>query len=245
MLTPYTLLVVFLCQVFASAMGITCAELVRDQRPVYEVTRLRGAMSIDGNWHKEQWQNVESITVDNFIREDPKFRPIVQAKLMYDEQNIYVLFRVKDQYVRSITTEINGPVWKDSAVEFFFAPDIAAPEQYFNLEINGGGTPLLGYRPNRPSTEDIKSIEIAHSLPEVVDPELGEPVTWTIECRIPLAMLAKYAHVVQPAPGVQWRGNFYKIAENNSNPHHATWALIDAPNPTFHLPQYFGVLRFQ
>src|SRR5690606_17191249 len=218
-------------QVFASAMGITRAdriELVRDQRPVYDVVRLREPMSIDGNWDKAQWQNAKSVTVGNFIREDPKFRPAVQAKLMYDEDNIYVLFCVQDQYVRSITTEINGPVWKDSAVEFFFAPDSAAPEKYFNLEINGGGTPLLGYRPNRPGVDDIKTIEIAHSLPKVVDPELKSPLTWTIECRIPLAMLKKYANVVQPAPGVHWKGNFYKIAENNSNPHHASWALIDA-----------------
>ena len=202
-------------------------------------------MKIDADWNKAEWNNIKALNVRNFIREDPKFRPKVQAKMAYDQDNIYVIFRVKDRYVRSVTTAINGPVWKDSAVEFFFSPDTAAPATFFNLEMNCGGTPLLGYRPRKPEVEDIKKIEIAHSLPEVVDPEITRPVTWTVEYRIPLDMLAKYSNLTRPAKGISWRANFYKIAENNSNPHHATWSVISHPKPTFHLPQYFGTLNFR
>jgi hypothetical protein len=93
--------------------------------------------------------------------------------------------------------------------------------------------------------EDIQKVEIAHSLPQIIDPEISEPVTWYMEYRIPLAMLEKYAGITRPAPGVEWKANFYKIAENNSNPHYITWAVVDNPKPNFHLPRFFGTLRFR
>jgi len=220
----------------------------KNEAKTYKVNRLEGELKIDGNWNKSQWRKVKSLKVYNFIREDPKFRPIVNVKVMYNDENIYVIFRVKDRFVRSITTEINGPVWKDSAVEFFFSPDPALPKSYFNLEVNCGGTPLLGYNSiprKRPVIEDIKKIIIGHSLPGQVDPEISEPITWTVEYKIPINMLENYSKVIRPEKGVMWRANFYKIAEINSNPHHATWSVIDAPKPTFHLPQFFGMLKFQ
>ena len=50
----------------------------------------------------------------------PEFRPAVKAKMTYDDENLYVIFRVQDRYVRCITKDFNGPVWEDSCVEFFF-----------------------------------------------------------------------------------------------------------------------------
>lgn len=167
---------------------------------------------------------------------------------MYDDRNLYIIFRVRDRYIRSITTEINGPVWKDSAVEFFFSPDENLPNNFFNLEVNCGGTHLLGYPSSpgaKPNKEDIQKIEIGHSLPQIVDPEITESVTWTIECKIPIEILENFSDVTHPQPGVVWGANFYKIAENNSNPHYLTWTDIDYPKPHFHLPQFFGKIEFQ
>lgn len=218
--------------------------------PVYNIKRLKHAIKIDGNWEKPEWKKVKSIEIKNFIRLEPKFRPLVQAKMMYDSENVYVIFRVQDQNVRSITTEINGPVWKDSAVEFFFSPNTEFPLNFFNLEVNCGGTPLLEYNPNprigpKPVPKDIKKIEIGHSLPKIVDPEISGPLTWTVEYRIPLDMLENYSKISRPKKGVIWKANFYKIAEITSNPHYATWSPINHPKPQFHLPQYFGTLKFQ
>jgi hypothetical protein len=152
--------------------------------------------------------------------------------------------------VRCITNEINGPVWEDACVEFFFSPDTSYPRRYFNLEINCGGTPLMHYN-TIPGEDirilepgDIEKIEIAHSLPRKIDPEITEPVSWTVEYRIPLLMLEKYSAITPPGPGITWKGNFYKCAENSSNPHFMTWSFVDNPEPDFHLPQFFGELRF-
>jgi hypothetical protein len=219
-------------------------DTVNTTRPIYRVLRLKEPIEIDGNWNKRVWQKAKAVTITHDIINVPTFHPITEVKMQYDTGNLYIIFRVQDRYTRSIMTEIDGPVWKDGAVEFFFCPDTNQQERYFNLEINCGGTPLLGYNSVRPTPDDIRSIRIAHSLPAVVDPELAGPTTWTIECRIPLSMLAKYGGITKPGPGVSWKANFCKIAENNSNPHHMTWSPINAPNPNFHMPQFFGQLQF-
>lgn len=92
--------------------------------------------------------------------------------------------------------------------------------------------------------DDIAKIEIAHSLPALNVPEIEDPVTWTVECRIPLDMLGKYAKIDLPEKGVIWMANLYKIAVNNSNPHYITWAPVENDVPDFHLPRFFGSLRF-
>jgi len=217
----------------------------------YTVTKLSQSLKIDGDWNKPQWLNIKEIDIRNRMGDEPLFTPSVQAKMTYDSNNLYVIFRVNDKYVRCLVTEYNGLVYEEPAVEFFFSPDPEKPLKYFNLEINCGGTPLMQFNDFAAKaqsflkTEDIKEIEIAHSLPRVVDPEISEPVTWTIEYRIPLAMLEKYSKVVYPKPGTEWRANFYKIAEKGSNVHFLTWSFVDNPEPDFHLPQFFGKLKFE
>jgi hypothetical protein len=211
----------------------------------YDVPKLKKSIKIDADWDKARWKKVKPLTMDYTILAKPEFKPEVHAKMMYDDENLYVIFQVKDRSVRTVTTEINGPVWKDAAVEFFFAPDTLLPKSFFNLEVNSGGTPLLGYTGKKIALEDIQQIEIAHSLPKTVDPEIPGPITWVIEYRIPLAMIEKYSKVVHPAKGVTWRGNLYKIAEISSNPHYLSWSEIISPKPNFHMPQFFGYLNFQ
>ena len=223
----------------------------RGKQPVYSVKKLTQPLNIDAKWDKPQWKSIEALELNNYMGDKPAFSPTVQAKMMYDDENIYVIFLVNDQFVRCITKDINGPVWEDSAVELFFAPDTSLPLRYFNLEINCGGTPLMHYNiiPRKEvenlKIEDIEKIEIAHSLPQIVDPEIREQVTWTLEYRIPIDILRKYSNITQPKPGIIWRANFYKCADKTSNPHYLTWSLVDNIKPDFHLPHFLGILKFE
>jgi hypothetical protein len=219
----------------------------------YTVTRLTAPMNLDGNWNKPRWENVKALEVSNYMDQLPKFKPSMRAKLIYDNTNLYVIFQVTDSVVRCVTRDINGPVWEDNAAEFFFAPDSLSPMKYFNLEINCGGVPLMHYNAvagkeiiNLPE-EEIKKIEIAHSYTPASDKERFGLLTWTLEYKIPLNMLEKYSKVSKPAKGVYWRANFYKIAHKSSDPHYASWSFVDiAPDDVqMHLPEFFGVLKFE
>jgi hypothetical protein len=218
---------------------------------VYEVQKATQRFAIDGDWDKPEWKTAPTIQLKNNMGKIPKFVPVVEAKMMYGEGEIYVIFRVKDRYVKSNVTKINGPVSENSCVEFFFSPDTSNELHYFNLEINAGGTPLMffitkpwsGYK--ELDTNHIKTIDIAHTLPQIVDPEITEPVTWFIECRIPLSTLRKYCSITDPAPGVRWKGNFYKTGSETSSPNYMTWSKVKNAKPNFHLPQFFGTLIFR
>jgi len=230
-----------------------CARLTSGggASPVYRVQRLTQPLTIDAQWDKAPWRRVEPLTLEYFMGEQPEHRPFTQAKLLYDDENVYVIFRVEDRFVRAVATETHGPVWKDSCAEFFFTPGADVEEGYFNLEVNCGGTPLFHFQ-KEPRTnqiplapEEMRQIEIAHSMPRTVEPELAEPTIWTIEYRIPVAVLERYRSVVRPRPGAIWRANFYKIADDTSHPHWLTWARIDKPTPDFHQPHFFGTLEFR
>jgi hypothetical protein len=217
----------------------------------YRAVRLKKSMRVDGDWNKKSWRRSDILHIERPMGDIPKFTPKVEARMGYDRENVYVIFRVQDRYVKSVVQEYNGNVSGDSCVEFFFAPDPAKPLCYFNLEINAGGTPLIFYitKPmsglTRLPPEEISRIEIAHSLPRVVDPEITDPVTWTIEARIPFSILEKYTPVARPAAGVQWKANFYKTGSRTSSPNYLTWSPVVFERPNFHLPQYFGVIDFK
>lgn len=218
---------------------------------VYTVKKLGEPLAIDGNWDKPQWQKIIPIEIKNFMGKVPAFRPSVKVKMMYDAHYLYLIFRVHERYVKCVEQDYNGRVWEDSCVEFFFSPDTNMNNRYFNLEVNCGGIPLMHYnivpRKNfkRVEIPDLEKVEIAHSLQKKIEEEITKPVTWTVEYRIPVNILRKYSNVTQPQIGTCWRANFYKIAEKGTNPHWISWSFVKSSKTDFHLPQFFGILRFE
>jgi len=220
-------------------------------KAVYPVYRADVPPGIKNDWEDPAWQKVTPLVITFPMGTPPQFTPQALARVLYDEDYIYVQFKVEDRYVRSVVQRVNGPVSGDACVEFFFCPDTSRPETYFNMEVNAGGTPLLfcvtypWKEKHELDSAEIRTIPLAHTLPAVVEPEITDPVTWGIEYKIPFTLLEKYTSVVRPAPGVVWNANFYKTANKNSNPHYLTWSWVNFPRPNFHLPMYFGRLEFK
>ena len=217
---------------------------------MYKINKITQSLTIDANWDKDIWKHVPTIKIELYMGVKPEHQPQTEAKLLYDDQAIYVIFRVKDQYVRAIAKETHGKVWQDSCVEFFFTPDKTIEAGYFNLEMNCGGTFLLNLNTKARygrslDLADCQQIEVAHTLPKIIDPEITQPTTWCVEYRLPIDIIEKYANVSRPAPGVIWRANFYKCADRTSHPHWLTWNKVDHPTPNFHLPEHFGHIKFK
>ena len=217
---------------------------------IYRVGRLSEPIKIDADWDKLAWANTPSIPLQNYMGEEPKHRPETQIKMAYDTEAIYLIFQVHDQHVRSIWQNYQEDVWQDSCVEFFFTPNTEESGNYFNLETNCGGTALFAFQTGprqgeiRIPENEFGQIKLAHSMPKVVNPEINGSTIWTIEYRLPWSMLEKYCAVEPPTPGVIWKANFYKIADETSHPHYLTWAPVEVPEPDFHLPKFFGSLEF-
>ena len=168
-----------------------------DEAVTCKVTRLTKPPKIDANWDKSPWKEIEPIILARHMGEKPEHFPRTQVKIAYDNDALYVIFRVDDRYVRAVTAEHQGMVCTDSCVEFFFTPGPDTAEGYFNLEMNCGGTMLLYHQTARGKDAvtiargDLERITVAHSLPKIVGPEITEPITWTVEYRVPFDMLAR------------------------------------------------------
>ncbi|MCE5185780.1 MAG: carbohydrate-binding family 9-like protein [Planctomycetaceae bacterium] len=220
-------------------------------KKTYSIKKACGQITIDAIWDKPAWSDIESaqISISHWPVQTCHF-PETRVKLQYDAEHIYVIFQVHDQYVRAVSETCNGPVWKDSCVEFFFAPYSGPGTSYFNLEVNCCGVPLMqhhtGPRENTVfiDASDCRAMRIAGSVSAPVRHEIATPLTWTVEYALRLDTLVKYAAIERPAPGVIWHGNFYKCADDSSHPHWMAWSPIVSEKPNFHRPDYFGILEF-
>lgn len=217
----------------------------------YIVKRTTQDILPDGNWNKSQFAGIEAIELKNFMGDKPEHFPQVEAKLVYDNDFLYVIFKVKDRYIKAVNTEYDSSVFQDSCVEFFFTPSNNIGQGYFNAEINCCGTILLrhqkviGIETIVISETDAKKFEIFSTFKGKVEPEITKPMEWVVEYKIPYEILEKYATVDKPKPKVIWRANFYKCADRTSRPHWLTWNKIELPTPDFHRPEFFGTLEFK
>ena len=76
----------------------------------------------DADWERPQWQAAETLEITHFPWEDSGHRPRTQARLLYDERALSIIFRVEDRYVRAVAERFQDSVCTDSCVEFFVAP---------------------------------------------------------------------------------------------------------------------------
>lgn len=219
----------------------------------YVVKRTAVKPEFTGAWDGPVWRQANTLSVANFHPASSEHHPVVEARLLHDDQAIHVHFKVQDHHVRCVHTQPQDKVYEDSCVEFFFQP---RPDRgYLNLEANCGGTFLCGYiedarrisggfaKYTAVDPEWLARIQVYHSLPPVVDPEITTPVEWKLEYSIPLGMIEAYAGPLGRLAGQQWRANFFKCGDKTSHPHWASWAPIgEALN--FHQPDRFALLLF-
>ena len=216
----------------------------------YQATSISGDGWENLDWEAGPWQDMAHVDLGNYMGDRPVHFPDTRVKVGHDDEALYLHYRVEDRYVRAVAEADQGRIWEDSCVEFFFTPGPELSDLYFNLEMNCSGKILLHFHPGGGgetvilSAEECGAVERVHSLPDGVEPEISEAVTWQLACRLPLDLIAAHAPITRPEPGAAWRVNFYKCADQSSHPHWLTWSPVDFHRPNFHLPQYFGTLTF-
>lgn len=216
----------------------------------YKVQKASVKPELKGLWDGSAWKDVAALKIDNYMGDKPEHYPDTQAKLVYDDNSLYVIFRVKDNYMLATAEKFQDSVCQDSCVEFFFTPSQDIKAGYFNVETNCGGTVLSrhqlarGVSQNFITPEDFDRMQVFHSEEKIIKPERKTPTTWIVEYQLPFDFLNKYTQVVMPKAGVKWRANLYKCADATSKPHWLTWSVINMPKPNFHVPDFFGTLEF-
>lgn len=216
----------------------------------YLVKRSAASPALDSAWDSADWKDVPVADIASFRPESSDHHPVTQVKLQYTEDGFYGLFQVQDRYVRCVADHFQDAVCLDSCVEFFVEPP--GGDGYLNFEFSGNGQNLVfhvidhqrapgGFAKQEVLTEeDGKMIVKFHTLPDRVEPEITESITWRFGFFIPFALLSKYCPQAKPASQAVWRGNFFKCGDETSHPHWASWQPV--PELNFHEPAAFADL---
>ena len=217
----------------------------------YTVRRATMPVELSAAWDSPCWKDIPVIQMGwemlTARTAAPGFRPEPQAKIQYDDQFLYVLYQVKDKFVRGVFQNDQDSVCLDSCMEFFVKPTSTSP--YYNFECNCIGTLLLyevtqkkGKNVFNPlPLEELKTVQRFATMPRKLDGEIAEPMTWRLGLKIPLELFTRRAGVELPLSGQVWHANVYKCADWSANPRWMMWKK----NRTFHAPEGFGTLIFE
>lgn len=184
------------------------------------------------------------IACNNWAAEYP-YAPKATFAAAHNGTYLLLTFRVEENYTAALVEEDNGPVWTDSAVEFFISFDDTG---YYNFEFSCIGKALLGFRKTKPDVvhagEDVmRSIVRESSLGTANFEERTGENRWELNVAIPVK--AFFAHNFATLDGLKARANVYKCGDNLSKPHFLSWQPIGTEKPNFHVPEFFGEVGFE
>jgi hypothetical protein len=217
-----------------------------EELPEYRVPRLKRDFSLPGE--PSFWRTIPVLKINHYLWLDNDYRPLVEVRLGYSRQNLYVHFDVFEAKVRVRFTRFQDPVYKDSCVEFFVDPFPDKKVGYINFETNALGSLLVAVGPDRKRRTPIPPADLAHF--DIVS-SIKRPISgyhgaefWTLVYKLPLSLFEKYYRSKMIAGHVA-RANFYKCGDETETPHFGAWSPVQTPQPDFHRPEFFGRLVFE
>jgi len=165
------------------------------------------------------------------------YRPEAWAELcLLQGEGFLLRMTCLEKEPRSVITEQNSGVCRDSCMEFFanFRPEKAGTG-YLNFECNSIGSLLCCYGPDRYERKTVVELSCAH--PKAVP--FRQEAAWGYTLLIPFSLLHRLYGEREYGPGTVIRGNFYKCGDDTDVPHYGCYAPVTADHPDFHRPECF------
>ena len=211
-----------------------------------KVHRASGKITIDGKRDESDWATAP--TFGDFVftwwNDGGPPKQQTDAKLLWDDEYLYVSYSCADQDVRATRHGRDSQVYRDDCVEIFASPELEHPENYFNLEMNALGEQLDQYRPGGKMLEEWNpdGIQIAVSIQGTLNDSSDADQGWTLEAAIPFRHFAKVLPKGKPKVGDRWRMNLSRLENEMSIK--SQWSQGDRNFPRFHHPEFFGFVEF-
>lgn len=136
-------------------------------------------------------------------------------------------------------TENNSAVYIDSAMEAFFQffPDGKSNGIYLNFEMNANGALLAMHGASRTDRTlfTADQIQRCHCTAHISE------TSWSVSLTVPLSILEEIYGDLALTEGSTFSCNFYKLAEDSTIEHFASYAPVISEVPNFHKPECFEV----
>lgn len=229
----------------AMALGFAFVDLTfGGSLPTYTVHRTSESIHIDGVLEEADWEAAGSVGDFVFPWWNQGKKEQTVAKLLWDDTNLYVAFQCEDAHIWAEYSRRDDPVSRDDAVEIFTAPNPDSLMNYFNFEFNAIAT-ILDRSPynNRSSTWNAVGIQMDYTHHGTLNNDSDIDTSWTMEIAIPFENFQPFAKSIPPKDDEVWRLNLNRCG-GKTNPQYSQWSDSGTPEPQFHAPEGFGIIRF-
>ena len=243
------IIITFLCScVMTDAQSVLEKYASRLTVPrVYNCHKAKVAPIIDGCADDVAWHEAEETELFVDISGEGHPAPLydTRAKMLWDEDNFYVLATIKEPYIRAQLENHDDIVWHENDFEVFIDPN-GDGKEYFEIEVNARNTlfELFMTRPYRSggqfvSTWDCPGLKSAvhcnGSLNDSTDIDEG----WTVEMAIPHEAL-KVGFDNGLKQGRIWRVNFSRVEWLKDGGPEENWVWSPTGAINMHMPERWG-----
>lgn len=228
-------------------------SLPAQQRSQYTIYRAASPIVIDAKLDEQAWRRAPSAGDFHFRRAD-KLRQQTVAKLVWDDENLYVSYYCLDRRITAFVNERHGPVSRDDCVEIFLSPNPSKVRNYYTFEINAIGAMLNRAKTDwwkGPPTWEPEGVRYRTSFHGLARKQAsGSDREWIVELAVPFANFDRDAARTPPRDGDRWRLNLHRL-EGRPSPDSqlkrtgtSTWSPLGPEVNTLHSPEWFGEVRF-
>jgi len=229
----------------------------------YLCRRAPRPFAIDGRLDKPEWAIAPWTDAFVDIEGDAKPRPPLRtrAKLLWDDQYLYIGAELEEPNVWATLTQHDSVIFQDNDFEVFLDPD-GDNHDYYELEINAFNTTWdlhlpKPYRDGGPARNEWEipgmrtAVHVEGTINDPAVPDRG----WSVEIALPWKPLGEFATCASPPKvGDTWRINFSRVewdvtVENGKTtkvpgrPEH-NWVWSPQGVVDMHRPETWGYLRF-
>ncbi len=218
--------------------------------PDLTVRKTAKAPVIDGKLDDAAWVNAPTTgTLKDSLNGEKVIEPGAEAKVLWDDQFLYVAFTAKDTHVWSDLKNHDDKLWTQDVFEVFLDAD-GDGQTYVELQVNPNNATFDSYLPVRRGNQDDWTAE-GMKTAVMIDGDLaskdGEDKGWSAEMAIPWAAVRgrqdAAAVKLPPALGQSLRANFFRFDLGKSGKQvAAAWSATVEPD--FHNTGRFGKLTF-
>jgi len=188
------------------------------------------------------WEQCEPVQIDHYWSGKPASPARhAEARVCWSDDALHVRFLGEQHEPLIVTDHPNTDkktlgLWDRDVCEIFLAPDPARPWRYFELEAAPTGEWIdLGIivKPEGRETDwEFASGFMTAAKLEGYSLLLGMRIPWT-------------EALPKPQSGDVWRANVFRCVGPEAPERYLAWLPTRTSEPNFHVPEVFGVLRFQ
>ena len=213
----------------------------------YTIQRASSPIAIDAILDEPAWREAQPMGDFTFNWYQSGDKEQTVAKMLWDDENLYVSWLVRDKHIYAYEKQRHGPVSKDDCVEIFIAPNPAKPGNYYTWEINAIGAMLNRNKADWYTlgpTWEPDGVEYRTTFHGAAKKdEMASDEHWVVEMKVPFRNFARDAAHSPPADGDEWRLNVNRIG-GKTNAQLSSWSPIPPPLKSFHSPEAFGRVVF-